>query len=224
MARLASFIKNDEKKFRNVVLSQDTHQVIDISHPAFWINKDGENPAPFTHISVKDVENDVWTSIFGKDEILTYLQKLEKQGEFPHVIWPEHCIEGSKGAAIVDVVMEALKDRERAHNRHYQIIQKGKNPFTEHFGIMQANVELEYQPDTQLNIPLLDSFTDYDTIYLAGEAQSHCVANTVKQLLRFPGIADKLIILKNCMSPVPGFEHLADEIYGKLKPRQFAEV
>ncbi|MDR2383122.1 MAG: hypothetical protein LBD76_04460 [Prevotellaceae bacterium] len=224
MTRLASFIKNDGKKFRDVILSQDTHQVIDISHPAFWVNSNGENPAPFTQISVEDVENDVWTSILGKSTVLTYLQKLDQQGEFPHVIWPEHCIEGSKGAAIVDVVMEALKDRERTNLRHYQIIQKGKNPFTEHFGIMQANVELEDQPDTQLNTSLLDSFTDYDTIYLAGEAQSHCVANTVKQLLRFQGIADKLIILKNCMSPVPGFEHLADEIYGKLKPKQFAEV
>jgi nicotinamidase-related amidase len=120
--------------------------------------------------------------------------------------------------------MEALKDRERTLHQHYQLIQKGKNPFTEHFGIMQSCVELEYQIDTQLNIQLLDSFTDYDTIYLAGEAQSHCVAVTVKQLLRYSGIADKLIILKNCMSPVPGFEHLADEIYAKLKPRQFAEV
>ncbi|MDR0724413.1 MAG: hypothetical protein LBF59_00200 [Prevotellaceae bacterium] len=224
MTRLASFIKNDGKKFRDVVLSQDTHQVIDISHPAFWVNKNGENPAPFTQISVEDVENGVWTSIFGKDRVLTYLQKLDNQGEYPHVIWPEHCIEGSKGAAIVDVVIEALKDRERRHHQHYQIIQKGKNPFAEHFGIMQANVELEDKPDTQLNMPLLDLLLNYETIYLAGEAQSHCVACTVKQLLRFPGIAKRLIILKNCMSPVPGFEHLADEIYGKLKSGQFAEV
>jgi nicotinamidase-related amidase len=224
MERLASFIHNDEKKFSDIILSQDTHQVIDISHPAFWVNKDGENPVPFTQIKVEDVENNVWTSIFGKERVLTYLKKLEKQGEFPHVIWPEHCIEGSKGAAIVDVVMEAIKNKVRMRHQSYKIIQKGKNPFTEHFGIMRANVELDYEPDTKLNIPLLDSFTDYDTIYIAGEAQSHCVAVTVKQLLRYQGIADKLIILKNCMSPVQGFEHLADEIFCKLKPKQFIEV
>jgi nicotinamidase-related amidase len=224
MERLASFIKNDGKKLRDIVLSQDTHQVMDISHPAFWVNKNGENPAPFTQISVEDVKNDVWTSVFGKNTALKYLKELDKQGEFPHVIWPEHCIEGSKGAAIVDIVMEALKNRERTSHKHYKIIQKGKNPFTEHFGIMQANVQLEHDLETQLNIPLLDSFTNYDTIYVAGEAQSHCVANTVKQLLKYPGIAVKLVILKNCMSPVPGFEHLADDIYSKLKSEQFIEV
>jgi nicotinamidase-related amidase len=224
MERLASFIKMHDRDIFDVVLSQDTHHVIDISHPAFWVNTKGEHPAPFTQISVADAENDVWTSIFGKNNGLRYLQALAQRGEYPHVIWPEHCIEGSKGTAIVDVIMDALKDRERRCNKHCTIIPKGKNQFTEHFGIMQANVELEYQPDTQLNIPLLDSFTDYDTIYLAGEAQSHCVAATVKQLLRYPGIAAKLIILKNCMSPVPGFEHLADDIYSQLNPEQFIEV
>jgi nicotinamidase-related amidase len=224
MERLASFINTNDRDIFDVVLSQDTHHVIDISHPAFWVNKNGEHPAPFTQISVEDAENEVWTSIFGKTRGLNYLRALDKQGEFPHVIWPEHCIEGSKGAAIVDVVMDALKDRERRLNKHCTIIPKGKNQFTEHFGIMQASVELEYHTDTQLNIPLLDSFTDYDTIYLAGEAQSHCVAVTVKQLLEYPGIAAKLIILKNCMSPVAGFEHHADNIYAQLKSEQFIEV
>ncbi|MDR1593726.1 MAG: isochorismatase family protein [Prevotellaceae bacterium] len=224
MERLASFIKDGGKKFRDIVFSQDTHQVIDISHPAFWTNKEGKNPAPFTRITVEDIENDVWKPFFGKESGVKYLKELDKQGEFPHVIWPEHCIEGSKGAAIVDVVMEAVKDWERPRNKSHKVIQKGKSPYTEHFGIMQANVPLDYDSDTQLNISLLDSFIDYDTIYIAGEAQSHCVANTVKQLLVYPGIADKIIILKNCMSPVAGFEHLADGIYSQLKSKQFIEV
>jgi nicotinamidase-related amidase len=224
MERLASFIGNNGEKFSNIVLSQDTHQVIDISHPAFWINKHGGHPAPFTQISVEDVENDVWTSVFGKDTVLTYLKELDRQGEFPHVIWPEHCIEGSKGAAIVDVVMEAVKNWARARNQYFKVIQKGKSPFTEHFGIMQANVPIDNDADTQFNIPLLDLFAGYDTVYIAGEAQSHCVACTVKQLLAYPDIADRIIILKNCMSAVPGFEHLADGIYRQLKPGQFIEA
>jgi nicotinamidase-related amidase len=224
MARLASFIYNGGKQIRDIVLSQDVHQVTDISHPAFWTNMNGENPVPFTHITVENVENDVWTPLFGKESGLKYLKELDKQGEFPHVIWPEHCIEGSKGAAIVDVVMEAVKDWARSRNKYFKVIQKGKNPFTEHFGIMKANVPLDNDADTKLNVSLLDSFRHYDTIYIAGEAQSHCVANTVKQLLDFPDITDKIIVLKNCMSPVAGFEHLADDIYSKLKPGQFVEV
>jgi nicotinamidase-related amidase len=224
MERLATFIKNNEKKISDILLSQDTHQVIDISHPTFWVNKNDENPVPFTRITVEDVENDIWKSIFGKEQALRYLKELDKQGEFPHVIWPEHCIEGSKGAAIVDVVMEAVKNWARINNKLYKVIQKGKNPFTEHFGIMQANVPLEHDVDTQINISLLHSFADYSTIYIAGEAESHCVANTVKQLLAFSDIAAKIVILKNCMSPVSGFEHLADGIYSQLEPKQFIEV
>ncbi|MDR1887187.1 MAG: isochorismatase family protein [Prevotellaceae bacterium] len=224
MERLAAFIGNNGEKFGDIVLSQDTHQVIDISHPAFWINRNGENPAPFTPISVEDVENDLWTPVFGKERGLTYLKQLDKQGEFPHVIWPEHCIEGSKGAAVVDSVMTEVKNWTRRRKQPFRVIQKGKNPFTEHFGIMQANVPLDNDVDTRVNVPLLDLMCEYETIYIAGEAQSHCVANTVRQLLDYPGIADKIIILKNCMSPVAGFEHLADGIYGQLKPSQFAEV
>jgi nicotinamidase-related amidase len=224
MQRLAMFIRDNREQLAGIVLSQDSHQVIDISHPAFWLSEDGENPVPFTLISVTDVENGKWTSIFGKEPVLKYLKELERQGEFPHVIWPEHCIEGSKGAAITDTVMEEVKSWARIRKQSFKIIQKGKNPFTEHFGIMNANVQLDNDPATQLNIPFLDSLAGYDTIYIAGEAQSHCVATTVKQLQKYQNVANKIIILKNCMSPVAGFEHLADSIYGSLKHNQFIEV
>jgi nicotinamidase-related amidase len=149
---------------------------------------------------------------------------LEKQGEFPHVIWPEHCIEGSKGAAITDTVMEEVKNWARTRKQSFKIVQKGKNPFTEHFGIMNASVQFDNDPETQFNTPLLESFSDYETIYIAGEAQSHCVATTVKQLQSCRSVADKIVILKNCMSPVAGFEHLADNIYSSLQSHQFIEV
>jgi nicotinamidase-related amidase len=224
MERLALFIKNNIEKLDGIILSQDSHQLIDISHPAFWVCRNGKNPAPFTQISLADVENGTWTSIFGKETALKYLKELESKKEFPHVIWPEHCIEGSKGAAIVDIVMEEVKNWARIRKLYFKIIQKGKNPFTEHFGIMSAAVPLDHDVETMFNIPLFDSLAEYDTIYIAGEAQSHCVAVTIEQLLRFKDIADKMIILKNCMSPVPGFEHLADGIYSLLKPNQFIEV
>ncbi|MDR1341151.1 MAG: hypothetical protein LBK58_14025 [Prevotellaceae bacterium] len=224
MERLALFIQNNVEKLDSIVLSQDAHQVIDISHPAFWVCRNGKNPAPFTQISLADVENGEWTSIFGKETALKYLKELDRRKEFPHVIWPEHCIEGSKGAAIVDIVMEEVKNWARIRQLYFKIVQKGKNPFTEHFGIMNAAVPLNHDVETRFNIPLFDSFLGYDTIYIAGEAQSHCVAVTVKQLMGFQSIADKIVILKNCMSSVAGFEHLADDIYSRLKPHQFIEA
>jgi nicotinamidase-related amidase len=64
----------------------------------------------------------------------------------------------------------------------------------------------------------------YDTVYIAGEAKSHSVAITVKQLLEHSDLSDKILILKNCMSPITGFEHLADRIYSQLRPNQFIEA
>ncbi|MDR0385521.1 MAG: hypothetical protein LBH60_05545 [Prevotellaceae bacterium] len=224
MQRLACFIRNNGATLDSIVLSQDSHQVMDISHPAFWTDRDGNHPVPFTQISVADVENGSWTSVFGRDTALNYLTKLDRQGEFPHVIWPEHCIEGSRGAAIVDDVMDEVKNWARTGKQYFKIVQKGKNPLTEHFGIMNASVQLDDDPDTGLNVRLLDSFAEYGRIYIAGEAQSHCVAVTVKQMMKCKGVAEKLVVLKNCMSPVTGFERLADDIFGMLNSDQFIEV
>lgn len=224
MERLASFIKNNNEKFGDIVLSQDSHQVIDISHPAFWKNKAGENPAPFTSISVEDVENGNWTPVFEKDRVLKYLKQLNEQGEFPHVIWPEHCIDGTKGAAIVDEIMDEVKNWARKRQKSFTVVQKGKNPFTEHFGALKANIPVISDESTHENKFLLSLLSQYQTIYIAGEAQSHCVATTIKQLTPYPEIAGKIVVLKNCMSPVTGFEHLADSIYQQLNPNQFVEV
>jgi nicotinamidase/pyrazinamidase len=52
---------------------------------------------------------------------------------------------------------------------------------------------------------------------MAGEAKSHCVANTIKQMLDIKGIARKLVILEDCMSDVPGFETIALPIYERAR-------
>lgn len=55
----------------------------------------------------------------------------------------------------------------------------------------------------------------YDEIWLAGEARSHCVANTLKQMFDYPEIVRRLVILEDCMSDIPGCEDLAIPIYEK---------
>ncbi|MDR0385587.1 MAG: hypothetical protein LBH60_05880 [Prevotellaceae bacterium] len=39
-----------------------------------------------------------------------------------------------------------------------------------------------------------------------------------------PEIVRNTVIRKNCMSPVHGFEHRADNIFAQLKPHQLIEV
>lgn len=216
VSRLARFIAMNEQELDQIILTQDTHHVIDISHPVFWENKNGDHPRPFTGISLKKVLGGVWQPRFQKGKAVEYIRKLDLQGEYPHTIWPEHCIIGSRGAAIVDEILEPVKKWSRK-GRYYDVVIKGTNPLTEHFGALKANVPIAGCPETQLNTQLVNKLLNFSKIYIAGEARSHCVANTVKQLLHLAGIAKKLFILEDCMSDVEGFEKIALPIYKKAR-------
>jgi nicotinamidase/pyrazinamidase len=56
-----------------------------------------------------------------------------------------------------------------------------------------------------------------ENIIIAGEAKSHCIANTLKQILELEKYSFNLTVLDDCMSPVPGFEKIADPIYQKAR-------
>ena len=90
---------------------------------------------------------------------------------------------------------------------------------TEHFGALRANVPLDGAPETGMNKELVTVLGRFENIIIAGEAKSHCVANTVKQIMETKEIKGRLIILDDCMSNVTGFEHIADPIYKKALER-----
>ncbi len=213
MSRLAFWIHANSEKLDHIIVTLDSHYINDISHPNFWEDKEGNNPEPFTQITLKDVEEGKWNPVFVPERAKEYLKRLEQQNDYTHVIWPEHCLIGSEGAAIYKPVFDAISQWSR-QGQFFQPVMKGEYPFAEHFGAFAAQVIFDDVPDTKLNDSLIDELGQFDNIYLAGEAKSHCVANTVKQLLYFaPGLVGKLKILEDTMSNVPGFEHAADYIY-----------
>lgn len=223
--RLANFILSNLDEIDYMAATLDSHHLNDIAHPSFWKDKNGNNPAAFSVISAKDVRDGNWTPRFYTiQRILTYLDALEAQGEFPHVIWPPHCLIGSKGHAIDDVIFDAIKAYE-FKGKSCQFVTKGTHPLTEHFGAFRAQVPIAGEPSTDVNMDLLKRIAEYENIYLAGQAKSHCVANTLKQALEIvPDLAKKLIVLEDCMSSVPGgpaagvtFEQLAQPIYDSAK-------
>lgn len=217
IVRTGEFIKTFESKIGHIILTMDNHNVIDISHPVFWEDSNGNPPPAFTILKSSEVIKGLWRPRFEKEKAVEYIQKLEAQGEFPHVIWPEHCIIGSHGAAIVNEVLEPVKAWARKGN-YYDVVIKGTNPLTEHFGALMANVPIEDSPETQLNTGLIRKLQTFDKILVAGEAKSHCVATTIRQILNLDGrIAPKLVILENCMSNVTGFETIAVPIYERAK-------
>lgn len=217
MKRLAAWIKTNKSQIDHISVTMDSHPVNDISHPSFWQDKNGNFPNPFTPITSREIKDGKWSPRFFPKEAISYVESLEKQGEFGHFIWPNHCLIGSRGAALDDNIMEALIEWTK-DGKFYQVVAKGTYPLTEHFGIFRANVPAANRPETQLNQALIDTLEKYRKVFLAGEAKSHCVANSLKQAMEeAPNLANKFVILEDCMSDVTGLSHLGVPIYTKAK-------
>lgn len=89
--------------------------------------------------------------------------------------------------------------------RMVDYVTKGSNPFTEHFSAIQAEVPDPKDPGTQVNTRLIKSLLEADDVLIAGEASSHCVANTVRDIANNFGSDDfvkKLVYLTDASSAV----------------------
>lgn len=216
--RMAGLIRQYTHQIDHIVVTLDTHHALDIAHPRFWHDADGQHPAPFTPISAEEVDAGRWIPRFGAEKARQYIHDLETSGQFRHLIWPEHCLIGSRGAALHDTLFEAIDDWSRQRDRDYVAVTKGLYPLSEHFGVFRAQVPDPAVPETRLNTALINDLASYDTIYLMGEAKSHCVANSLKQLLDFaPALVPHVVVVTDCTSDVAGLGYLADPIYEEAR-------
>lgn len=61
MKRLTAFINRVGCKLKDIHVTLDSHHLIDIAHPAWWMDQNGKKPSPFTIISAADIEAGIWT-------------------------------------------------------------------------------------------------------------------------------------------------------------------
>ncbi len=218
--RASAFILNNMDKIDHIAMTQDSHRVVDISHPSWWADASGKQVAPFTAISLADIDAGKYYSTKDPKWSRTYVETLEKQGEFGHFVWPEHCIIATWGHNFDPTIMQAVHawERKRGGTQGAEYVTKGANPYTEHFGAFQAQVPMPTDPNSQPNLNLLRKLIQYTNVYLFGEAKSHCVGTTLKQILDLePNLAKKLVVVEDCMSDVTGFEGQADSIFDRAR-------
>lgn len=201
-----------------IFASQDSHYSLDISHPAWWVDAKGNMVNPFTPILAADIHAGKYVPRIDPHGSLKYVEALEANGEFNHFIWPEHCLIGSVGHAFHPIFFDAIRGWMNKNSRWVHFIKKGEHPMTEHFGIFRANVPVPNDPATQVNQSIFQTLNSFDTVLLTGQARTHCVANSLKQMLEIsPNLASKLVVLEDCMSNVPGlptdFYTMVDGIY-----------
>lgn len=214
MKRLSAMIDRLGTKLEDIHVTLDSHRVIDVGHPGMWRNADSEKPNPFTIISVDDIENGIWRprNPAFKEKMLTYAKALERQGNYPLMVWPEHCLIGTVGHNVQPDLMKALQRWERHEFANVDYVTKGTNTFTEHYGALMAEVVDPDDPATQLNSRFLDMLSGADMIAIAGEALSHCVMSTVNQIADNIGEEHikKFYILTDASSPVPALPGAPD--------------
>jgi len=200
-------------KVDEIIITLDTHNRIHIAHGIFWTSESGQSPPPFTAIKEADILSRKWVP---KDPSYTeycegYCRALEETDKQSLVIWPEHCIIGTQGHNVVDCINEAIAKWTEKKGKNVDYVMKGQNTFTEHYSALQADVPIESDKATMLNLDLVSRFKKASTIICCGQAMSHCVNHTVRDMLvnMEPADASKIVLLEDAMSSVTGFDAVA---------------
>jgi nicotinamidase/pyrazinamidase len=225
MARLDSMIYGLSDKISKIFVSLDYHKFDSIFHECWYTDDNGSGPAPFDIISSEDLEIGKWHAVFPDTEEYTinYLKELENRGK-SLVIWPYHCLSTYQelyvgeqdGASVVPVISEALHFYSDGNFGDIQYIVKGINRFTEQFSIFTP----EAVDDSLFNRVLLEELENYDLILVSGEAGSHCVAESLIDMychFEDDESPDKVILISDTTSPVPGFKDRQKEVIKSLK-------
>jgi nicotinamidase/pyrazinamidase len=211
--RLPQMIAVCGDRIDKVFVTLDTHPKNHIAHGCFWVNANGEHPAPFTSVTKEDVESGKWKPV---DESLNAKAENFAKTIGSFMIWPEHCVDGTEGHDVVPALQTALAKWESRTGKKVTYIRKGMNPITEQFSVFEASVPDPDDDATHLNSLLISAISEGDAeIMFAGEASSHCVANSVTDFVKNvkPEVVSRVTLVVDAMSAVAGCEGMAAEFF-----------
>jgi nicotinamidase-related amidase len=238
-SRIVQMLKRIGHKLDDIHATLDSHQGVGIERPHWWKRcSDGARPAPFTILGIHSdgkrivkfnadasglhpTEEEYTTYLpshlhnggpTGKGSF-GYLQALAAGGKYPHVIWPVHCCVGGWGFSLVPELSAALIEWEQKEFGRVNYVTKGNNPWTEHFSGVSAEVPDPSDPTTQVNTQLIQILEEADIIAIAGQALSHCVNFSVRDIgtvFSDSKYIERLVLLTDASSNVPGFEFLGE--------------
>lgn len=225
--RLIEFIHRNAERITDITCSLDSHLPFQIFHPAWWADSDGAHPDPFTIITRDDVERGKWRPLFDETWSREYVRRLEEQSKKQLLIWPYHVPIGGVGHALDPELWSAVFWHSVARRTQPRWWSKGSVPRTEHYSVVQPEIPVPDDPRGGRSVEFLEMLYSQDYILLAGEAESHCVLETVKDLVnefdKRPEMLERLYILRDCMSPVPhpevDFHAIAVEAFKEYEQR-----
>lgn len=238
--RLCEFIYRNLGRLTQIIATIDSHQAMQIFHPIFLVDENGNHPDPYTLVSNDDIREGRWkfnTTLTRDLQIQPayidrylrhYTATLKQRGRYELTIWPYHAMIGGIGHALVSSIEEAIFFHTVARCSQVRFEVKGDNPLTEHYSAFDPEVShgpdgAAIAPSSESVIKLLERF---DILIIAGQAKSHCVAATIDDLLnniytQERMLAKKVYLLEDCTSPVviPGvvdYTHDADAAFQRF--------
>ncbi len=217
--RMTRFIYDNMEKISNIAVSMDTHTPHQIFHPCWWIDENGEHPAPYTVITLKDLDEGKWRAVINPQASREYVKHLEQDAKKALCIWTYHCMQGTTGAALENQFANMIYFHSVARKAVVQRLVKGQDPMSEMYGIIRP----EYDTKGYMNLEFLNKLERFDKVLIAGEAKSHCVLESIKQILEYyetrPEVTEKVYVLEDCMSSISGYEDMANQMFEDFRKR-----
>jgi len=146
-----------------------------------------------------------WRPLLEPEWSTAYVQKLEEGAKKQLTIWPYHVPIGGIGNALDPELWSAVFWHAIARKSQPTWWRKGSVPKTEHYSIVQPEIPVPEVPEGERR-SFLEDLEKGGAIIIAGEAASHCVLETLEDLVdEFadrPETLGKFFILRDCTSPV----------------------
>ena len=223
--RTIEWLYRNAGEITTIAASLDSHQPIQIFFPTWWVDTDGRHPAPFTTIHSRDVERGRWRALYDPEWSQEYVDQLEERSRKELMIWPYHVLIGTVGHSVMPALYEAVAFHTAARQSQPVFLAKGSIPKTEHYSMLEPEVKVPESPLGSLNTNFLSMIATYDRVYIAGQAKSHCVLETVSSMMRYfqdrPDTIAKIRVLMDCtssvMHPEVNFDRLANEAFAHFE-------
>jgi nicotinamidase-related amidase len=204
--RLTEWLYRHAEHITSTICTLDSHLPYQIFHPHWWADAQGQHPAPFTLISAEEVEAGRWRPLVQPEFSRQYVRQLEGQAKKVLTIWPYHVLLGSTGNALDQELWSAVMWHSLARKAQPTFWVKGTVPQTENYSAIQPEILVPEHPQGGRNAALVNALGQADYVFVAGEAESHCVLETLEDLVEAwrgqPKKLERLYVLRDCTSPV----------------------
>ncbi len=219
--RTVDWLYRNAGSVTQIIASLDSHTPNQVFSPPWWVDADGNHPAPFTVVTAQEVADGKWRPVYDVAWSKRYVAELEETAKKQLMIWPFHTLIGTPGHNIMPALYEAIAYHSAARQSSPQMVTKGTLPQTEYYSMLEPEVKIPDHPLGTLNTALVDDIASYDRIYITGQAKSHCVLETTTSLVRYfsgqPDVIGKIHLIEDGTSAVQhpdiDFDALAGDIY-----------